>query len=69
MIETTHQGLKAQGYTVSISKLCRWLGMPRRTVYYRPVCHPHMEGAVRASSPVRVAAACQPHAGQLDHVL
>lgn len=37
MIETIRQGLKADGLTVSISKLCRWFGVPRRTVYYRPV--------------------------------
>jgi len=36
MIETIRQGLKADGYTVSISKLCRWFGVPRRTVHYRP---------------------------------
>ena len=36
MIETIRQGLKDDGYTVSISKLCRWFGVPRRTVYYRP---------------------------------
>lgn len=37
MIETIHQGLQADGITVSISKLCRWFENPRRTVYYRPV--------------------------------
>ena len=37
MIETIHQGLQADGITVSISKLCRWFEVPRRTVYYRPV--------------------------------
>jgi putative transposase len=36
MIGTIRQGLKADGYTVSISQLCRWFGVPRRTVYYRP---------------------------------
>lgn len=29
------QGLQADGITVSISKLCRWFEVPRRTVYYR----------------------------------
>lgn len=24
------------GYSVSISRLCRWFEIPRRTVYYRP---------------------------------
>ena len=36
MIETIRQGLKEDGYTVSISQLCRWFGIPRRTVYYHP---------------------------------
>jgi putative transposase len=36
VIETIRQGLKEDGFTVSISKLCRWFGVPRRTVYYRP---------------------------------
>jgi putative transposase len=36
VIETIRQGLKEDGYTVSISQLCRWFGVPRRTVYYRP---------------------------------
>ncbi|HCE9338578.1 TPA: hypothetical protein NH062_006775 [Pseudomonas aeruginosa] len=37
MIETIRQGLQADGITVSIAKLCRWFGVPRRTVYYKPV--------------------------------
>ena len=36
MIETIRQGLKADGIHVSISKLCQWFAVPRRTVYYRP---------------------------------
>ena len=36
MIETIRQGLKADGIEVSISKLCRWFEVPRRTVYYLP---------------------------------
>lgn len=36
MIEMIRQGLKEDGYTVSISKLCQWFGIPRRTVYYKP---------------------------------
>ena len=36
MIETIRQGLKDDGFAVSISKLCRWFDVPRRTVYYRP---------------------------------
>jgi putative transposase len=37
VIETIRQGLQADGITVSIAKLCRWFGVPRRTVYYKPV--------------------------------
>ena len=37
MIETIRQGLQADGITVSISKLCKWFEVSRRTVYYRPV--------------------------------
>ncbi len=37
MIETIRQGLQAEGITVSIAKLCRWFGVPRRTVYYKSV--------------------------------
>jgi hypothetical protein len=30
------QGLQEEGYTVSISQLCRWFGVPRRSFYHRP---------------------------------
>jgi putative transposase len=36
MIETIRQGLQEDGYRVSISQLCRWFDMPRRTMYYKP---------------------------------
>lgn len=36
MIRTLHEGLLAEGITVSIARLCAWLGVPRRTVYYKP---------------------------------
>jgi hypothetical protein len=36
VIETIHQGLKADGIHVSMSKLCQWFGVSRRTLYYRP---------------------------------
>ncbi|CUJ74745.1 Uncharacterised protein [Achromobacter kerstersii] len=34
-IETTRPGQQAEGVTVSIAKVCRWLGMPRRTMHYK----------------------------------
>ena len=37
MIETIRQGLEEEGFKVSISKLCQWSDMPRRTVYYKSV--------------------------------
>jgi putative transposase len=36
MIQSIQQGLLAEGVTVSITKLCTWFGMPRRTVYDTP---------------------------------
>lgn len=33
---TIQQGLRADGILVSMAKLCRWFGQPRRTVYYKP---------------------------------
>lgn len=33
---TIQQGLRAEGIVVSMAKLCRWFGQPRRTVYYKP---------------------------------
>jgi putative transposase len=36
MIETIRPGIKDDGFTVSISELRQWFGVPRRTVYYRP---------------------------------
>lgn len=36
MIETIRQGLKQDGFDVTVSQLCRWFDVPRRTVYYRP---------------------------------
>ena len=40
MIETIRQGLKEEGIVVSISQLCRWFEVPRRTLYYQSVKAP-----------------------------
>jgi hypothetical protein len=32
---TIQQGLREDGFIVSMVKLCRWFGVPRRSVYYR----------------------------------
>lgn len=33
---TIQQGLREDGFEVSMVKLCRWFGVARRSVYYRP---------------------------------
>ncbi len=37
MILSVWQGMKNDGFPVSMAKLCGWFGVCRRTVYYRPV--------------------------------
>ncbi|PJG60746.1 transposase, partial [Aeromonas cavernicola] len=37
MVADVQQGLRAEGTEVSISKICRWFSLPRRTWYYRSV--------------------------------
>lgn len=37
---TIQRGLRADGIVVSMAKLCRWFGQPRRTIYYRPTKAP-----------------------------
>jgi putative transposase len=37
MILQLQQGLRDEGCDVPLATLCRWFGVPRRTVYYRPV--------------------------------
>ena len=37
MILRVRQGLVAEGVDVTLSQLCRWFGVPRRTMYYRSV--------------------------------
>src|SRR3546814_18973727 len=53
MIATIQQGLKDDGFAVSISQLCRWFGVPRRTVYYKPTkapskVNPDLAGPIKA---------------------
>jgi putative transposase len=45
--------LKAEGVEVSVSQLCRWFEVPRRTVYYKPVksapkVRPELAGPIKA---------------------
>lgn len=53
MIAAIRQGLKDEGFDVSLSQLCRWFELPRRTQYYRPtkappVVKPELAGPVKA---------------------
>lgn len=53
MIEIVRQGLKAHGHEVSLSKVCRWFDVPRRTVYYRstkaaPKVQEHFAAPIKA---------------------
>ena len=34
------QGMKEEGLVVSMAKLCRWFGVARRSVYYKPTKAP-----------------------------
>ncbi len=36
MILRLQQGLLDEDIRASLSQLCRWFGVPRRTVYYQP---------------------------------
>ena len=36
MILGIQQDLKSEGIKVTISPLCRWFEVPRRTAYYKP---------------------------------
>src|SRR3546814_13527203 len=40
LMVSIQQGLRADGYEVSMVKLCRWFGVARRSVYYRPTKAP-----------------------------
>ena len=53
MITALRQGLKDDGYEVSISKLCQWFGVARRSVYYKatkapPMVKPELAGPIKA---------------------
>jgi hypothetical protein len=45
VIETIRHGLEEDGFKVSISKLCQWFDMPRRTVLLQ-VCHGKAESTI-----------------------
>jgi putative transposase len=52
VIETIRQGLKQDGFDVSISKICQWFAVSRRTVYYKPAkSEPKVQ--VRFAEPIK----------------
>ena len=53
MIEAIQQGLKEDGYELSIATLCRWFGVPRRTFYYQPVKKSAPKLQARLVSPIK----------------
>lgn len=52
MIRTIQQGLLADGFQVSIAKLCSWFDVPRRTVYYKTLKSPPKVD-VRFETPIK----------------
>ncbi|MCC4607719.1 hypothetical protein LL967_07500 [Xanthomonas campestris pv. zinniae] len=47
------QGLQEDGFDISMVKLCRWFGVPRRSVYYTPrkaapKVKPELAGPIKA---------------------
>ena len=40
MIRSVQQGLCNDGLNVPLTKLCAWFGVPRHTLYYKPVKSP-----------------------------
>ncbi|PPU13388.1 integrase, partial [Xanthomonas arboricola pv. guizotiae] len=37
---SVQQGLKEEGVSVPMTKLCQWFGVARRTMYYTPTSSP-----------------------------
>jgi len=62
MILQIQQGLAAEGFAVSISKLCRWFEVPRRTVYYRTVKAP-AKVQERFAEPIKAMIEAEPSFG------
>jgi putative transposase len=62
MIETIRQGLHEDGFTVSISQLCRWFAVPRRTVYYQR-CKTPRRVAARFAMPIKALIEQEPSFG------
>lgn len=62
MIESLHQGLQEEGVKVSISKLCDWFEVPRRSVYYRSIkAAPKVQ--TRFAEPIKAMIEAEPSFG------
>lgn len=56
------QGLRADGFEVSMVQLCRWFGVARRTVHYRPTKAPQkVQDALAA--PIKALIEAEPSFG------
>jgi putative transposase len=62
MIESLHQGLQEEGVKVSISKLCDWFEVPRRSVYYRPT-KASPKAQTRFAEPIKAMIEAEPSFG------
>lgn len=62
MIRSVQQGLLEDGISVPVTKLCAWFGVPRRTVYYKPVKSPPKVDA-RFSEPIKALIEEEPSFG------
>lgn len=62
MILKVQQGLKDEGVTVSLVKLCQWFDVARRTVYYRPTKAPP-KVQERFAEPIKAMIEDQPSFG------
>ncbi|PJK02394.1 transposase [Lysobacteraceae bacterium NML71-0210] len=62
MMVTIQQGLREDGFEVSMVKLCRWFGVARRSVYYRPTkAAPKVNPAL--AEPIKVLIEAEPSFG------
>lgn len=62
MILDIQQGLKEDGFTVPMTKLCRWFDVPRRTVYYKSV-KSTPKGQERFAEPIKQMIEAEPSFG------
>ena len=59
---SVQQGLKDEGVTVPMTKLCRWFGVARRTTYYKPTKRPAKVNAELAE-PIKEMIEAEPSFG------